>query len=78
MFGGQRDAVQDLSFVRILRKKADLADKESNLKIDVSNDPPNPGCAVAYYGKPLNGEGHPLRKDYDAGRIPVQFKGANT
>jgi NADH-quinone oxidoreductase subunit C len=22
--------------------------------------------------------GHPLRKDYDVGRIPVQFKGANT
>ena len=23
-------------------------------------------------------EGHPLRKDYDVGRIPVQFKGANS
>ena len=22
--------------------------------------------------------GHPLRKDYDVGRIPVQFKGANS
>ena len=22
--------------------------------------------------------GHPLRKDYDTGRIPVQFKGANS
>ena len=22
--------------------------------------------------------GHPLRKDYEIGRIPVQFKGANT
>jgi NADH-quinone oxidoreductase subunit C len=21
-------------------------------------------------------EGHPLRRDYDVGRIPVQFKGA--
>jgi NADH-quinone oxidoreductase subunit C len=26
---------------------------------------------------PEDWEGHPLRKDYDVGRIPVQFKGAN-
>ncbi len=26
---------------------------------------------------PEDWEGHPLRKDYDIGRIPVQFKGAN-
>ena len=26
---------------------------------------------------PEGWEGHPLRKDYDPGRIPVQFKGAN-
>ena len=26
---------------------------------------------------PEDWEGHPLRKDYDTGRIPVQFKGAN-
>jgi NADH-quinone oxidoreductase subunit C len=27
---------------------------------------------------PEDWEGHPLRKDYEIGRIPVQFKGANT
>lgn len=27
---------------------------------------------------PEDWDGHPLRKDYDAGRIPVQFKGAYT
>lgn len=27
---------------------------------------------------PENWEGHPLRRDYDQGRIPVQFKGAPT
>jgi NADH-quinone oxidoreductase subunit C len=26
---------------------------------------------------PEDWTGHPLRKDYDPGRIPVQFKGAN-
>ena len=26
--------------------------------------------------KPVDWVGHPLRKDYDSGRIPVQFKGA--
>ena len=27
---------------------------------------------------PEDWDGHPLRKDYDHGRIPVQFKGANS
>lgn len=27
---------------------------------------------------PEDWQGHPLRKDYDPGRIPVQFKGANS
>ena len=27
---------------------------------------------------PEDWEGHPLRKDYDTGRIPVQFKGAHS
>lgn len=27
---------------------------------------------------PEDWDGHPLRKDYEQGRIPVQFKGANT
>ena len=27
---------------------------------------------------PEDWDGHPLRKDYDQGRIPVQFKGANS
>jgi NADH-quinone oxidoreductase subunit C len=26
---------------------------------------------------PEDWDGHPLRKDYEVGRIPVQFKGAN-
>jgi len=27
---------------------------------------------------PEDWEGHPLRKDYDIGRVPVQFKGSHS